>query len=104
MTLFNPGSLSPQQIITLAQSRLAAHRRALLDINELYGWLSSQADADLVTGIGFDVDALSAVRSALADAHAEYLLYSAGLPPGTYPQPASAYVYAASQIRVIGPQ
>ncbi len=104
MALFNPGSLSPQQIITLAQSRLAAHRRALLDINELYGWLSAQSDPDLVTGLGFDVDALAAVRSAMADAHAEYQLYSTGTVPGSYPQPASAYIYAASQIRVIGPQ
>ena len=104
MALFNPGSLSPQQIITLAQQRLAAHRRALLDINELFGWLSAQSDGDLVTGLGFDVDTLFAVRSAVADAHAEYQFYSTGTVPGSYPQPASAYVYAASQVRVIGPQ
>jgi farnesyl diphosphate synthase len=55
------------------------------------------------TGLGFDVDMLFAVRSAVADAHAEYQLYATGTVPGSYPQPASAYVYAASQVRVIGP-
>jgi hypothetical protein len=42
--------------------------------------------------------------SAVADAHAEAILHSTGLPPDTYPQPASSYPYAASQSQVIGPQ
>ena len=43
------------------------------------------------------------VLSALADANALRQIYETGLPPATYPQPPQAYVYAASQRQVIGP-
>jgi len=42
--------------------------------------------------------------SAVADAAAVASIYSTGQPPGTYPQPASDYVYGATSAQVIGPQ
>ena len=45
-----------------------------------------------------------AVILTIACANALAQLYSTGLPPASYPQPPSAYVYGASQRQVIGPQ
>lgn len=44
-----------------------------------------------------------AIFTAIADANALYRFYTAGQPPASYPQAASAYVYGASQVAVIGP-
>jgi len=85
-----------------AQAKLAALRRALIDCQQFYLWLSAYATADLVA-LGFTSADAQDVFSAMADANALYQIYATGQPPGTYPQAASAYVYAASQRVVIGP-
>lgn len=103
MTIFNQSALTVASIVNSVQQRLLAHRAALDALNELYSWSSGVALADL-QAIGFSAADAGTLIAAIADAHAEYLLHTTGLPPGTYPQPASAYVYAASQTQVIGPQ
>jgi hypothetical protein len=57
-----------------------------------------------LTGIGMASGDADAILSALADANALSSYYNTGLPPGTYPQPGSAYVYGASQRIVLGPR
>jgi hypothetical protein len=100
--MFDSG-FSRLQILNNVQSKLVQLRAALEAVNDLYGWASGVSSADLV-GIGFSQADANALLSAIADARAEYLIRTTGLPPGTYPQPASAYVYGASQNQVIGPQ
>lgn len=101
MTLFSPGTLSPAQIIALTQQRLTALRDSLNAVDQLYEWLVAQPDADLVTGLGMDAGDLSAVRSAMADAHAFWQLYTSGTIANTYTIP--GYTFGNSQRRVIGP-
>lgn len=103
MALFNAGQVTPAQIIQVAQRRLLALRVALAGsegIDEFYQWLVTQSDTDL-QGLAFSATDLQALRSAIADAHALYQLYSAGTLPGTYSLP---YVFGASQRIVLGPQ
>jgi hypothetical protein len=87
--------LTTSQVQSLIQQTLIQHRNALNNIISLYAWTSGLATADMQAAAGL---------SAVADAHAEAILHSTGLPPDTYPQPASSYPYAASQSQVIGPQ
>jgi hypothetical protein len=106
VAIFNAGALTSAQIIGVAQRRLLALRVALSGtegIDELHQWLAGQSDVDL-QALGFSASDLQALRAAVADAHALYMYYSAGLPPSTYPQPGSTYVYGASQRIVIGSQ
>lgn len=103
MTAVNT-ELSPAQVVASIQSKLINLRNAVKDVQNLFGWTSGLAAADLATASGYSAADAAVVLSACADANALAQIYSTGLPPGTYPQPASAYVYAASQRQVIGPQ
>src|SRR5690348_3829278 len=96
------GNLNAGVIWNQAVAALKEHRRALEVVNDLYAWSSGVSAADLEAApYSMSASDAAALLSAIADAHAEYLLHTTGLPPGTYPQPSSAYVYAASQNQVI---
>jgi hypothetical protein len=86
---------------SVVTAKLVALRTALEAVNDLQGWASGVAVTDL-EGIGFSDTDASALLSAIADAGALYSIYATGQPPDTYPQAASAYVYAASQRQVMG--
>jgi len=103
VTIFNQGQLSAGIIAGNAQQRLVALRSALESVADLYAWSAGVAPADL-EGAGFNAADAATLQSAIADANALAQIYATGLPPSTYPQPSSAYVYAASQRQVIGPQ
>lgn len=95
--------ITSDQVLMNAQARLIALRKALEDCADLNSWLSGQSLTDL-TGIGFSSADAQAVQSALADANALAEFYNTGLPPSTYPQPPSAYIYGSSQRAIVGPQ
>lgn len=100
MAVFGPVT---QAIVTQqVQAKLTALQDALNAVTSLYQWSSGVSAADL-EALGFSAADAGAILSAVADAHAVAQIYVTGLPPSTYPQPASAYVYEASQARVIGP-
>ena len=101
MAIFAAG-VTQAYVTNNAQAKLAALRRALHDVQDFYLWLSAYAATDLVA-LGFTAADAQSVFSAAADANALYQIYATGLPPGTYPQPGSAYVYATSQRIVVGP-
>lgn len=103
MTIFNASNQSAGQIISNVQSKLLSIRIALDGIAELYRWSSGVAAADLQAA-PFSMTATDAATllAAIADAHALALIYTTGLPPASYPQPASAYNYSASQSQVMG--
>lgn len=103
MSVFNPVQNSSGVIAGNVAQRLLNLRNALDAVQDLYGWSSGLSAADL-EAVGFSAADASTLLSAVADAHALAQIYSTGLPPGTYPQPSSAYVYAATQRQVIGPQ
>jgi hypothetical protein len=97
------GGLTQAMINQLVTQKLIAVREALAGAADLYLWTSGLSQTDLVNAgfAGADADSL---LSACADANAVAQVYTTGLPPGSYPQPASTYVYAASQAALIGPQ
>jgi hypothetical protein len=104
MAIVNSANLSGGQVLSLVQAALVRHRAALKDINDLYAWTSGITPADLEgLGGGLSEADAGAILSAVADAHAEYLIHTTGQPPGSYPQAGSAYIYANSQTAVIGP-
>jgi hypothetical protein len=103
LAIFNAAQQVSGSVIINVQAKLVALRKAFDDIATLYAWSSGVSSADL-QAIGFSAADAATILSAIADAHAEYLIRTTGQPPGTYPQAASAYVYAASQTQVIGPQ
>ena len=96
------GGITQAYVTNNAQSKLAALRNALDDAENFYLWLSAYSASDLET-LGFSATDANDILSAATDANALVQLYRTGLPPGSYPQPGSAYVYAASQRIVIGP-
>jgi hypothetical protein len=97
------GPITQAMTTQLVTQKLGALRAALNGVVELYQWTSGLATADLV-GIGFASADAGDILSAVADSNALAQIDTTGLPPGTYPQPASAYVYAATRARIIGPQ
>lgn len=101
--MFTTG-LTQGQVLASIQAKLLNLRNALSDVQDLYGWSSGIAATDLETDLGFNAADANALLGAIADANAVAQVYSTGQPPSTYPQAASAYVYAASQRQVIGPQ
>lgn len=103
MTIFNSGQLNSGVIAGNVQRKLIVLRDALDDVQQLAGWASGVSGSDL-QAIGFSASDATTLLSAIADANALAQIYETGLPPNTYPQPASAYVYAGSQRQVIGPQ
>ncbi len=102
MTIFNSQLTSINQIQASAIAKLKALQQALDAVQDLYGWSSTVSSADL-EALGLSSGDAGTFLSACADANAVAQIYNTGLPPGTYPQPASAYVYGASQRQVIGP-
>ena len=103
MAVFNPGGSTAASIITVTRQKLLALRTALEGVADLYIWSSGLSAADL-EAVGFSAGDAATLQSALADADAIAQIYQTGLPPSTYPQPSSAYVYGASQRQVIGAQ
>lgn len=98
-------SITAAQILQQAQTVLLNLRRSAEAAADLEGWLSGISLSDLTNaGVGFSEGDAQAILTAVADANAIAQIYRTGLPPGSYPQPAQAYVYAASQQIVIGPQ
>jgi hypothetical protein len=105
MAIGFPAGITEQYIVNNAQAKLAALRDALVECEEFYkDVVAPYAVTDLEAApISMDSVSATAIFSAFADANAMYQIYMTGLPPGTYPQPASAYVYANSSNVVIGP-
>jgi len=104
VAIVNAASMTPQQIVSRVAQALVNHRQALTVLNDLYAWTSSLSLADLTAApIGMDSATAQALLSAVADAHAEYLVHTTGQAPSSYPQVSSPYPYAASQTAVIGP-
>lgn len=113
MTLFNAAGTSSQAIVSQVTQTLTAIRSAMDAARDLHAWSSGIADTDLTAappdGPGMALADADALLSACADAYALACYYgdgsdTDGLPPGSYPQPPSAYAYGASQRRVIGPR
>lgn len=103
MTIFTAGNANVDTVVNRSQQFMINLRDTFESIADMQAWVVAQSDADMES-IGFTAGDLSMLRSALADAAALGLIYTTGLPPGTYPQPASAYVYASSQRQIIGPK
>lgn len=104
MAIGFPAGITEAYIVNNAQSKLAALRNALEDVENFYQWLSAYSAPDLEAApVSMDSVSAGAIFSAFADANALYQIYATGLPPGSYPQPGSAYVYASSQRVIIGP-
>lgn len=101
MAIFSAG-ITEAYVTNNAQSKLVALRDALEDVENFYLWLSAYTLSDLES-LGFSSNDGQAILNAFADANAMYQIYMTGQPPGSYPQPASDYVYATSQRVVIGP-
>lgn len=104
MPIFNAGNgqMTAQGIINSVQSKLANLQNALQAAADTYGWLSAYAVADL-EAVGLGAADAQDLLTAAADANALAQINLTGLPPGSYPQPPSDYVYAASQRLIIGP-
>jgi hypothetical protein len=104
MAIGFPAGITQAYIVNNAQAKLATLRNALEDVENFYQWLITNAQTDIeASPISMDTASTSALFTAFADANAMYQIYSTGLPPGTYPQPTSAYTYATSQRVIIGP-
>lgn len=103
MTAIETG-ISQAQCLSNILVKLIALRNALRDTKDLYAWSSAIAPADMATATGYTTADATALQTAIADAHALALYYDTGIPPGTYPQPASGYAYGASQRLVINSQ
>jgi hypothetical protein len=102
MTIFTSQFTSVDTIQITVTAKLKALQAALDNITDLYGWSSTVAAGDL-ENLGMNSTDASTLLSACADANAVAQIYETGLPPSSYPQPASAYVYAATQRQVMGP-
>ena len=98
--MFNSTGLTALQITVNVQNKLAAHRRALEDLADVYAWSSGVAASDLVA-IGFSAADAQSLLNAIADAHGEYMIHTTGTDPRNPPAP---YIYAASQNALLGPQ
>ena len=97
------GGVTAASINANAQSALLQLREALARCTAFRQWLAAYSASDLVTaGIASTADA-NDILGAFADADALNQIYLTGLPPGSYPQPGSAYVYASSQRVIVGP-
>jgi hypothetical protein len=86
-----------------AANKLQALRDALNDCAGFYAWIAGVQQSELET-LGLAQADAQALQTAFADANALADFYSTGLPPSSYPQPASSYVYGASQRQIIGPR
>jgi hypothetical protein len=108
MAMFNITPNGAQVLIQQAVLALTQFRNGINAVEDAYKWSSGVSEADLMAqppdGLGMSQANADALLSALADAHAVAEYFNTGLPPGTYPQPPSGYVYGASVRRVIGPR
>jgi hypothetical protein len=97
--------MNQAQILASVQGKLNNLANALEDINKLYRWSSALAAADLEAApLSFSASDATAILTAINDAHALFLIYTAGQAPGSYPQVAgNPYDYAASQAALMGP-
>jgi hypothetical protein len=98
LAIFTAGT-SLQTLISQAQQRLMAHRKALADCDEFYLWLVAQSLGDLET-LGLSPADAQALQTAFADVHEEVTLHNGG-GLGAYTLP---FNFGASQRQVIGPQ
>jgi hypothetical protein len=98
LAIFTAG-VSLATLLSQAQQRLMAHRRALSDCEEFYQWISAQSLADL-EALGLVAADAQALQTAFADAHEEVVLHNGG-GLGLYTLP---FNFGASQRQVIGPQ
>jgi len=103
VTIFTAGDANVGTVVNRTTQFLVNMRDTFTEIVDMYKWVSAQTDADM-EAIGFTAGDLPMIRSALADANALAQIYLTGLPPGTYPQPGSAYIYATSMRAIIGPR
>jgi hypothetical protein len=96
--------MTQQLILQTVQSRLNALQSALEDVVKMHNWAAGVSAGDLEgTPANFNANDAVAILSACADANALASYWFNGLPPSTYPQPASSYVYGASSNQVVGP-
>jgi primosomal protein N'' len=91
-----------QNVLQNVTQTLNQLRAALEQAQNTYKWTSGLQVSDLVT-LGFTTADAQSILSACADANALASFYNTGLPPGTYPQPPSAYIYGASVATILGP-
>lgn len=98
--MFTPPQ-SPQQAQLNIQAQLAALRTSLQNVADLHAWAAGVAASDLAAAWSIPLADANTYLSAIADANALNDIYKTGLPANSYPQPASAYVYGASQQQVI---
>lgn len=98
-----PATIQAQQLLGNVTGDLLDLRNVLARLKERYRWTSSVALSD-IEGLGIDLVTAQDLLTAVTDANALAQIYDTGLPPGSYPQPASAYPYGASQRAFLGPQ
>lgn len=96
--------INTQQVVARIQAKLMTLRNSLEDARDLQKWAAAVTQEDIEMAAGLSAEDAATLLSAIADASALADFYDTGLPPSTYPQPASAYVYGQSQRAVIGPQ
>jgi hypothetical protein len=96
------GAVTLAQVQGNTQAQLANLRSALEAVNDTFTWMSAYAIADL-EALGYNAADAQSVLTAVADAHAVYLIYATGQAPSTYPQVGSPYNYSTSQRVIIGP-
>ena len=93
------------QVQSMATARLQAHRDALAECEKMNAWLAGVSVTEL-SDLGFSGPAAQALKTAFADAGAEWQLYGRGDPdtdgtlPAGYTLP---YTFGASQRIVLGP-
>lgn len=97
MAIYSAG-ITQAYVNNNVQTKLAALRQALNNVNDLYLWMSAYAQADLVA-LGFSAADAAAIFSAVSDARELYVLFTGG-GLGTYTLP---YNFSASQRIVVGP-
>jgi|SRR5215469_4695797 len=98
------GQFNTAEIESTVQNALTAMRDALAHVQQIQVWLSAHAQSDFTAApLSMPAADVAAIFSAVADASAVAQIFQTGLPPGTYPQPSSAYVYENSAYAVIGP-
>jgi len=101
MPIVNAENTSAQLIFQQVIAVLKQHRLALEACEGEYKWSSGITAADLMAApISMPAAGAQAIINALADAHAEYVNHSLGLPAVL---PATGYRYGDSQATVIGP-
>jgi hypothetical protein len=103
MAIVNAENLTAGQIIAIVQEALSAHRAALIRLGEeIYPWTSGIAAADLEAApINMPAPTANALLAAVADAHGEYLIHTAGSDPNHPINP--PYSYGNSQTALLGP-